>query len=50
MKKKYIKKYCVGCGLCNMKKMATFETDEKGFSYPKVDEALNNDFLQFCDE
>lgn len=31
---KYIKEYCVGCGLCESLNKATLETDDKGFLHP----------------
>lgn len=46
--KKYIKEYCVGCGLCQAVEKATLKKDSKGFSYPQADNCDDLWFDNVC--
>ena len=45
MKDGYLKKYCTGCGLCNAYMNIEYETDEKGFITPVLDD---DEKINFC--
>ena len=47
MNRKYLKKYCTGCGLCGAYADVAYEMDEKGFLTPVLD---SKEKIEFCEK